>query len=201
MSARIRIMAKEEKPIYMKPWIWALAIVVVLVLLLWGSYNNFVVLSQNADGQWAQVQAQYQRRIDLIPNLVNSVKGYMQFESSLLQNITALRSQWTSATTVEDQVNTGNALDSALGRLLVVYENYPTLKSDTLVAGLMDELAGTENRIAVERMRYNDAIRAYNTAIQTFPSVLFANAFGFRQRTYFQATPGSEIAPTVNLTG
>jgi LemA protein len=200
MPARIRIMAKEEKPIYMKPWVWALAIVVVLVLVLWASYNNFVVLNQNIDGQWAQVQTQYQRRIDLIPNLVNSVTGNMHFEASLLQNITALRSQWMSAKTVEDQVNTGNALDSALGRLIVIYENYPELQSPGLVQSLMDQLEGTENRISVERMRYNDAVRAYNTAIQTFPSVMFASAFGFNQRTYFQATPGSEIAPTVNLT-
>ena len=125
----------------------------------------------------------------------------MHFEASLLQNITALRSQWMSSKSVEDQVNTGNALDSALGRLLVVYENYPDLQSNKLIAGLMDELAGTENRISVERMRYNDAVRAYDTAIQTFPSVLFANAFGFTPRTYFQAIPGSEIPPTVNLTG
>jgi LemA protein len=190
----------KEKPIYMRPWIWALAIVIVLVLWLWGSYNNFVVLSQNIDNQWAQVQTQYQRRIDLIPNLVNTVKGYMQFESSLLQNITALRSQWMSASSVDEQVNTGNALDSALGRLLLVYESYPTQTFDAPVVNLMDELAGTENRIAVERMRYNDAVRAYNTATKTFPSVLIANMFGFKDRTYFQATPGSEIAPQVNLT-
>jgi LemA protein len=193
-------MAKENKPFYMKPWVWILAIVIVLALWMWGSYNNFVVLNQNIENQWAQVQTQYQRRIDLIPNLVNSVKGYMQFERSLLEDITSLRSRWMSATTTEKKVNYGNALDSALGRLLVVYENYPELKSITAVSSLMDELAGTENRIAVERMRYNDAVKSYNTAIKLFPSNVIANLFGFKERSYFQAAPGSEIPPVVNLT-
>ena len=193
-------MAKENKPFYLKPWVWILAIVIVLILWLWGSYNNFVVLSQNIDNQWAKVEVQYQRRIDLIPNLVNTAKGYMQFEKSLLEDITSLRSRWMSATTVEDKVNYGNALDSALGRLLVTYENYPELKSIQAVSSLMDELAGTENRIAVERSRYNDMVRDYNTAIMVFPSNILANAFGFKQRTYFQAAPGAETVPAVNLT-
>jgi LemA protein len=193
-------MAKENKPFYLKPWVWILAIVIVLILWLWGSYNNFIVLSQNIDNQWAKVEVQYQRRIDLIPNLVNTAKGYMQFEKSLLEDITSLRSRWMSATTVEDKVNYGNALDSALGRLLVVYENYPDLKSDKVITPLMDELAGTENRIAVERSRYNDMVRDYNTAIMVFPSNILANAFGFKQRTYFQAAPGAENVPQVNLT-
>jgi LemA protein len=193
-------MAKENKPFYLKPWVWILAIVIILILWLWGSYNNFVVLSQNIDNQWAKVEVQYQRRIDLIPNLVNTAKGYMQFEKSLLDDITSLRSRWMSATTVEDKVNYGNALDSALGRLLVTYENYPELKSIQAVSSLMDELAGTENRIAVERSRYNDMVRDYNTAIMVFPSNILANAFGFKQRTYFQAAPGAETVPQVNLT-
>jgi LemA protein len=193
-------MAKEEKPIYLRPWVWAVAIILIAGLWLWGSYNSFVTLSQNIDNQWAQVQTQYQRRIDLIPNLVNSVKGYMQFESSLLSEITSLRSGWMTAKSVNDQVNYGNALDSALGRLLVVYENYPELKSVETVSSLMDELAGTENRISVERMRYNDAVKSYNTAIKTFPNVLIANMFGFDDRTYFQSTPGAENPPQVNLT-
>ncbi len=193
-------MTKENKPFYMRPWVWILAIVIILALWMWGSYNNFVVLNQNIENQWAQVQTQYQRRVDLIPNLVNTVKGYMQFERSLLEDITSLRSRWMSAATTEEQVSYGNALDSALGRLLVVYENYPELKSITAVSSLMDELAGTENRIAVERMRYNDAVRSYNTAIKLFPSNVIANLFGFKEKSYFQATPGSEFPPVVNLT-
>jgi len=193
-------MAKENKPFYLKPWVWVLAIAIIIVIWLWGSYNNFIVLSQNIDNQWAKVEVQYQRRIDLIPNLVNTAKGYMQFEKSLLEDITSLRSRWMSATSTEDKVNYGNALDSALGRLLVVYENYPDLKSDKVITPLMDELAGTENRIAVERSRYNDMVRDYNTAIMVFPSNILANAFGFKQRTYFQATQGAETVPVVNLT-
>jgi len=193
-------MVKENKPLYLRPWVWALAIAVILIIWLWGSYNNFVVLSQNIDNQWSKVEVQYQRRIDLIPNLVSMAKGYMQFEKSLLEDITSLRSRWMSSATVEDKVNYGNALDSALGRLLVVYENYPDLKSIQAVSSLMDELAGTENRIAVERSRYNDMVRDYNTATKVFPSNILANAFGFKERTYFQAAPGSEIVPKVNLT-
>jgi LemA protein len=193
-------MVKENKPLYLRPWVWALAIAVILIIWLWGSYNNFVVLSQNIDSQWSKVEVQYQRRIDLIPNLVSTAKGYMQFEKSLLEDITSLRSRWMSSATVEDKVNYGNALDSALGRLLVVYENYPDLKSIQAVSSLMDELAGTENRIAVERSRYNDMVRDYNTATKVFPSNILANAFGFKERTYFQSAPGSEIVPEVNLT-
>ena len=193
-------MAKEQKPFYFKPWFWIIVIAVILVFWLWGSYNNFVTLNQNVENQWANVQTQYQRRIDLIPNLVNTAKEYMQFEKSLLEDITSLRSQWMSATSVEDQVNVGNQLDSALGRLIAVYENYPVLKSDTVVSGLMDELSGTENRISVERSRYNEMVKNYNTAIKLFPSNILANAFGFKERVYFQAQPGSEIVPTVNIT-
>jgi LemA protein len=100
-------MAKEQKPFYLKPWVWIIAIAIILVIWIWGSYNNFVVLNQNIENQWANVQTQYQRRIDLIPNLVNTAKGYMQFEKSLLEDITSLRSKWMSATTTEDQVNYG----------------------------------------------------------------------------------------------
>ncbi len=194
-----KLMAKQ-KPFYLKPWVWAIVIILIIIFWVWGSYNNFIVLTQNIENQWAKVETQYQRRIDLIPNLVNTAKGYMQFEKSLLEEITSLRSQWMGAATTEDKVNFGNALDSALGRLLLVYENYPELKAIQAVSSLMDELAGTENRIAVERSRYNDMVRNYNTAIKMFPSNILANAFGFGERSYFQAQEGAEIAPTVNLT-
>jgi LemA protein len=130
---------------------------------------------------------------------VNTAKGYMQFEKSLLEQITNLRSQWMSAATVDDKVKYGNSLDTALGRLLAVYENYPNLKSDIVIANLMDELAGTENKISVERMRFNDRIKDYNTAIKLFPTNVIAGMFGFNERPYFQAQPGSEIVPKVNV--
>ena len=190
----------NKKPIYSKPWFWALVAVIVIAIWLIGTYNSFIAMDQAINNQWAQVETQYQRRIDLIPNVVNTAKGYMQFEQSLLTEITTLRSQWMATSNVDDQVNIGNALDSALGRLIVVYENYPQLQSITAVSSLIDELEGTENRIAVERMRFNDAVKSYNTAVLTFPSNIVANAFGFKQRPYFESQEGAEIAPTVNLT-
>ena len=192
-------MAKKDKPFYSKPWFWVIVVVAVIALWIVGSYNSFITMSQSIDNQWAQVEVQYQRRIDLIPNLVNTAKGYMQFEQSLLTEITELRSQWMSTTDVNDQVNIGNALDSALGRLIAVYENYPQLQSIQAVSSLMDELAGTENRIAVERKRYNDQVRQYNTAVLVFPSNIIAGMFGFKQRPYFESQEGAEIAPTVDI--
>jgi len=194
-------MAKKvkEKPFYSKPWFWPLVIIVVIVLWLVATYNSFIVMTQAIENQWAQVETQYQRRIDLIPNLVNTAKGYMMFEKSLLEEITTLRSQWMSTTNIDDKVNIGNALDSALGRLIAVYENYPQLQSVVPVASLMDELAGTENRIAVERMRFNEKVREYNTAIMVFPSNILANMFGFSQRPYFESQEGAYIVPTVNI--
>jgi len=188
---------KLGKPFYMQPWFIAIAVIAIIGLWLVATYNGLVGLDQSVNAQWAQVQAQYQRRFDLIPNLVNTVRNYQQFEASLLQNITALRSQWASAATVDQKIAVANQWDSAIARLLVVYENYPELKTITAVSNLMDELAGTENRIAVERMRYNDAVRSYNTAIKVFPTNMLANAFGFTEKAYFAAAPGAETAPIV----
>jgi LemA protein len=190
----------KNKPFYSKPWFWALVVIAVIAIWIIGTYNSFISMTQQIDNQWAQVETQYQRRIDLIPNLVNTATGYMQFERSLLEEITALRTQWMSTTDIDDKVNIGNALDSALGRLIAVYENYPQLQAVQPVASLMDELAGTENRIAVERMRFNDKVRQYNTAILVFPSNILANMFGFSQRPYFESQEGADIVPVVNLT-
>jgi LemA protein len=126
----------------------------------------------------ADVDAQLQRRYDLIPNLVESVKGYMQFESELLQNITRLRSDWQRADTVNDRVETSNQIEQALSKIIFTYENYPELKSNQNLVRLMDELAGTENRIAVARTYYNDGVRDYNTHLRTFPNNMF-NEGGF----------------------
>ena len=168
---------------------------------LWAmaTYNGLVSQSQAVDSQWANVESSYQRRADLIPNLVSTVKGYMKYESGLLENITALRSQWGAAKTTEDKIASGSAMDSAISRLLVVAENYPELKASESTSRLMDELAGTENRISVERMRYNDAAKGYNTAIKMFPGSFIANMFGFKEKPYFQAQAGAETAPKVNL--
>ncbi len=190
------------KKVVPKLWLAVGGIVLVLLIIVawwFGTYNSLVGADQAVQAQWAQVESQYQRRSDLIPNLVNTAKGYMQFERSLLEEITALRSQWSGAGTVEDKIKYGSALDGAIGRLLLVYENYPELKAIEAVRSLMDELAGTENRVAVERMRYNDQVRAYNTAIKVFPAKFVADSYGFREKPFFKAKEGAEEAPKVNF--
>ncbi len=178
---------------------------VVVVLLLAGlmavlTYNKLVALNQDVDNSWANVQTQYQRRADLIPNLVETVKGYASFEAGVLENITAARSAWANAKSPTDQIAAASGLDSAISRLLVVSENYPDLKANQNFLGLQDELANTENKLAVERQRYNDKVRAFNTAIKTFPEVTFAGLFGFEERPYFEADKEAAAAPKVNFT-
>jgi len=168
------------------------AIVLVLVLIV-VTYNGLVTAEQNVDAQWAQVENEYQRKIDLIPNLVNITSEYTQFEKSTLENITKLRTDWLSALTSEERLNTSMALDGEINTVVLAYysaENYPTLSSIPLVANLMDELAGTENRIAVERTRYNEEVRDYNSKIKRIPGVLFAGMFGFGEREYYDPIPG-----------
>ena len=185
------------KPFYTQPWFIAVAIVAVLGIWAISTYNGLVGLEQSVNAQWAQVETQYQRRFDLIPNLVRTVQQYQQFEAGLLTDITSLRSQWSAAKTVDEKVAIGSATDSAISRLLLVYENYPQLQSVQTVSNLMDELAGTENRISVERMRYNSAVQSYDTTLRTFPTNLFAGAFGFSQKAYFTSATGAETAPVV----
>ena len=176
---------------------------VVFAVLVGGwamlAYNGLVGASQGVDAQWANVNTVYQRRADLIPNLVSSVKGYMGYESGLLENITALRSQWQNAATTADKIAAGSAMDSAISRLLVVAENYPDLKASESTNKLMDELAGSENRISVERMRYNDAVKAYTLQTKYFPGSIIANMFGFKEKPYFEASAGAENAPQVKF--
>ena len=174
-----------------KPMLIGLIIVVVLLLTTaWIviAYNRLVTSEQKVESQWAQVENQYQRKIDLIPNLVNVTGQYTQFEKSVLENVTALRTQWLSDLTSEARLNTSIALDGQINALVLAYysaENYPTLSSIPLVAGLMDELAGTENRIATERMRYNEDVRDYNTKVNKFPSNIIAGMFGFDEQEYY----------------
>lgn len=173
-------------------------IAVVFIFL----YNSLVNMDVAVSTAWADLESQYQRRIDLIPNIVNTVKGYMTFESSLLEEITQLRSQWSSASNFDDKVSAGSALESALGRLIVVYENYPDLQSIESVNTLMVQLEGTENRIAVARRDYNHAVRSYNTAIRSFPSNLIAGMTGMSQpKPLFESQEGADIAPVVQLSG
>ncbi|MBX4181556.1 LemA family protein [Candidatus Parcubacteria bacterium] len=180
----------------------ALALIAVLVVIvIWGfsGYNGLVSLNENADAQWAKVETQYQRRFDLIPNLVNSVKGILNQEQTVFGDIAEARTRYAGATTPDAKAAAASDVESALGRLLVVVENYPQLQSSANVRDLMTQLEGTENRISVERTRFNDVVLAYNTAIKRFPRNLLAGIMGFHERSYFKAANGAEVAPAVNL--
>ncbi len=174
---------------------------VVLVAGMWlvGTYNGLVTSSQAIEGQWAQVQTQYQRRFDLIPNLVESTKGVLTQEQEVFGQIAEARQGYAGAATTEAQVQAAGELDSALSRLLVIVENYPELKSNETVQGLMAELAGTENRISVERMRFNEAVGAYNVKVKTIPTSLVAGMFGFSEKPFFAAVETAQEAPAVDL--
>lgn len=174
-------------------------VVIIAAVSLMGLYNSLVGKAQGIDAQWAQVETQYQRRYDLIPNLVNSVKGYMAQERAVFDAIAEARTRYAGATTVDEKAAAAGQVESALGRLLVVMENYPQLRSVEVVTQLMDELAGTENRISVERRRYNDLVQDYNTSIKTFPTNTIAGMFGFSEKQYFQSVSGAELAPKVEF--
>jgi LemA protein len=193
-------------------WLGCLAVLALVVLVVGGmlvmGYNSLVQLGQGVDAQWANVENQYQRRADLIPNLVSTVRGAADFEKSTLEAVVNARAS-------VGQVNVGNlpndpaafarfqaaqdSLSSALSRLMVVVERYPELKANQNFRDLQVALEGTENRIAVERGRFNETAQAYNTARLRFPTVLFANLLGMREKAYFKAAPGSEQAPSVNF--
>lgn len=177
------------------------AAVVVGVLGLWlvSTYNGLVTSSQAIEGQWAQVETQYQRRFDLIPNLVESTKGILTQEQEVFGRIAEARQGYAGAQTTEDQVRAAGELDSALSRLLVIVENYPELNSNQTVQDLMAELAGTENRISVERMRFNDAVRSYNTKVKSVPTSIVAGVFGFEEKPFFEAAATAQEAPAVDL--
>jgi LemA protein len=145
---------------------------------------------ETIDGQWAQVTNEYQRKVDLIPELMSMVSQYQEFEKSTLELITALRSQWMEASTAEAQVDASNALDSALRSLILTYEAYPRLQSISALRDLMYTLEGTENRIAVERMRYNEDVREFNTNIKSFPNSFVAGWFDFAPRSYYEGEAG-----------
>lgn len=179
-------------------------IVVVLALIIivgWvvGIYNTMVTQQRDVENAWAQVETQYQRRADLIPRLVETVKGFAGQELNVFTEVTQLRSQWAAADTQQEQVETTNELEGALSRLLLVSENYPELKSNENFLALQDELAGTENRVSVERKRYNDAVTTFNKTISIWPNNMFANMFGFSEETLFEATTGAEVAPEVDF--
>lgn len=173
----------------------------VVIFGVWGigSYNNLVTLRETVNSQYSNIDVQLQRRMDLIPNLVSTVKGYTSHESEVLKQIAESREKLSGASTVSDKANANAELSSALSRLLVISENYPNLKADTQFTALTDELAGTENRIAVSRKDYNSAVQDYNQAIKRFPTVLIASMCGFNSADQFEASEGSKNVPTVSF--
>ena len=163
------------------------------------SYNKFVGQEEAVKAQWAQVQNQLQRRNDLIPNLVETVKGYATHEESVFKDIADSRSRLLNAKSPDETIAAANQQTSALGRLLLVVENYPNLKANEQFNGLMDELSGTENRIATERQRYNERVREYDTSKRQFPANITAKLFSFKDYPYFEAPPAATQAPKVNF--
>jgi LemA protein len=177
----------------------SLVLALAVVPLSGCSYNRFVSQEEAIKTQWAQVQNQLQRRSDLIPNLVETVKGYASHEQSVFKDIADARSRLLAAKTPEETMQAANQQTSALGRLLAVVENYPQLKANEQFNRLMDELSGTENRLAVERMRYNERIQEYNTSRRQFPSNVTASLFGFKEYPLFEAPPEAKLAPKVDF--
>src|SRR4051812_7537795 len=187
--------------------VWIVLIVVVILLLWFGSTfvghrNEMVRKKETVSSNWSQVDVVLQRRADLIPNLVETVKGFAAHEEKVFSDIANARAAMAGARNPQERIAANNQLDSALGRLLVVVENYPQLRSNENFLRLQDELAGTENRIAVERKRYNDSVQDYNTYISIFPNNIVASLSGFaRNDAYFKADEGSRQAPRVQFPG
>ncbi len=188
-----------------------LAVIAVITLSMVGRYNGIVGLEEGIDGAWGDVENQYQRRADLIPNLVATVKGYASHESETLEAVVNARARATQMTaeispeTLNDPAMlqrfqaVQDELSSALSRLMVVVERYPDLKANQSFLALQDELAGTENRITVSRRRFNEAVQGYNATIRRFPTTILAGMFGFERRTYFEAAAGADQAPAVSF--
>ena len=177
-----------------------MVVLAVATLPLTGcSYNTFISQEQAIKAQWAQVENQLQRRNDLIPNLVETTKGFAQHEEGIYKDIADARSRLLAAKSPEESIAAANQQTSALGRLLAVVENYPNLKSNEQFNRLMDELAGTENRLAVERMRYNEVVQAYNTSRRQFPANVTAKMFSFKEYPFFQAPADAKQVPKVNF--
>jgi LemA protein len=177
----------------------ALVVMIIATGLSGCSYNKFTNSEEAIKTQWGQVQNQLQRRNDLIPNLVETTKGFAQQEKDVFTAVAASREKLAGAQTPEQTIQAANEQSAALARLLVIVENYPQLKSDATFMRLMDELAGTENRISTERMRYNERVQEYNSLRRRFPSNVTAKVFGFKEYPYYEAPPASQAAPKVDF--
>nr|WP_066066014.1 LemA family protein [Neobacillus soli] len=177
------------------------AVIVIFGAMLISSYNSFVNLDENVDQSYAQIENQLQRRLDLIPNLVNTVKGFASHEKEVIGSISDARARLAGAKTPQEQATANGELSGALSRLLVVVENYPDLKANQQFTQLMDELAGTENRISVARKDYNDQVAEFNKKVKRFPGSVIAGMTGFHEKEYFKADPRASEAPKVDFGG
>lgn len=183
----------------MKGWIIAGVVVALLLVVGITGYNSLVALNENVNGKWSQVENQLQRRADLVPNLVATVQGAAAQERAVIQSVTDARAKLAGAQGPAAKAEANDQLNGALARLLVVVENYPTIKTDKNFRALQDELAGTENRLAVARKDYNDAVQIFNTKIQSFPTVIYARMLGFGPKEYFKAAEGAKQVPQVKF--
>lgn len=175
------------------------AIVIVLVVWFVGTYNSLVSKKKRVENAWSQIDVQLKRRHDLIPNLVNAVKGYMKFEKETLEAVINARAKAIAGGSIDDRIKAEGELSGALARLLAVFERYPELKANEQVKQLMEELTSTENRISYARQFYNDTVMKYNTAIETFPTNIVAKMFNFTPFPFFQATEAEKETPKVDL--
>jgi len=178
-----------------------IVLVVVLLLVFWviGKYNSFVVLNESITNQWAQVENQLQRRFDLIPNVISTVKGITKQEQEVFGMLAEARTRYAGSTTVDEKAKTAGEVESSLARLLVIAENYPELKSSQSFRDLTVELEGTENRISVERMKYNDLVKNLNASVKMFPNSILASIFGVEERVYFEITEEAATVPKVDF--
>ncbi|MDF2566721.1 MAG: LemA family protein [Oscillospiraceae bacterium] len=191
-------MMKKLRPLYIVLIVVAVLAVVIFGMTV-GSYNNLVSLETNVSSAQADIQTQLQRRTDLIPNLVNTVKGYAKHEEQIMKDVSDARAKLAGAQSLGEQAQANNEMSSALGRLIAIAENYPDLKANQNFIALQDQLEGTENRIATSRKDYNDSVQKYNKKIRSFPTNIFAGIFGFEKAQLFQATEGSDKTPDVSF--
>ena len=174
-------------------------IIIILVMMFAGTYNSLVSNEEEVEGKFADISVQLERRADLIPNLVSTVKGYAAHESKVIDSITSSREKLLNADSAEEMAEANQDLTNAINNLLVIVENYPDLKANTNFIQLQDELAGTENRIAVARNDYNEAVKSYNKEIKSFPKNILAGMFGFEEKDYFEAKESSNEVPEVSF--